>query len=108
MVIGNSNAQPGFFEPPTQCKNQAAQQECVNAFCKANPRVFVCEALDCKKNSVGDGVLQQFAKLKCIQNVCTSNPSEIVCQKLSGCEETKRTEGLFPFIACVIELFQNQ
>ena len=109
MVIEKSNAQSGVFQTPRECENQdkAVQEQCVNEFCATNQNVFVCKALECK-NSIGEGILQQFAKLKCIQNLCTSNPSEIVCQKLQECEEKKKTEGLFPFIECVITLFAEQ
>ena len=110
MAFGNINGDPGFFAPPKQCENPNVdiQEQCLNEFCESKSEVFVCQALDCKRNSVGVGILQQFAKLKCIQNVCATNPSEIVCVKLEECEEKKRTAGLFPFIECVIELFAEE
>ena len=107
LAIGSIEGEPGFFAPPKQCENPNVEiaEQCLNEFCQSQSDVFVCQALDCKKNGVGEGLLQQFAKLKCIQNVCTSNPLEIVCVKLEECGEKKRTLGLFPFIECVIELF---
>ena len=110
VLMQEGNSQPGFFQPPQQCENPNpnVQEQCLRNFCVTNQKEFVCTALKCKEEHVGDGIIEKLAKLKCIEGVCSLNRSEEVCQRLAECEAKKKTEGVFAFIGCIIELFSSE
>ena len=109
IAIDNCSCQKNFFQPPQTCRYEpeANQENCLQKFCLTNNNKFVCQAYDCKRNNVGDGIIEKMAKLKCIEKACESNPTEPVCMELKQCNAKKRTEGLFSFIGCIITLFQS-
>lgn len=109
IAVQNCSCKSKYFLPPKDCQNEpeSNQENCLKNFCLANKYKFVCQAYDCKKNNIGDGMIEKMAKLKCIETACASNPTEKVCVELKNCNAKKTTEGLFSFIGCIITLFQE-
>lgn len=109
LAVQNCSCKSKYFLPPKDCQNEpeSNQENCLKNFCLANKYKFVCQAYDCKKNNIGDGIIEKMEKLKCIKTACASNPTEKVCVELKNCNAKKTTEGLFSFIGCIITLFQE-
>ena len=109
IAVDDGSCRSNFFQPPQACRSEpeANKENCLQKFCLANNNKFVCQAYDCKRNNVGDGIIEKMEKLKCIKKACESYPTEPVCMELKQCNAKKRTQGLFSFIGCIITLFQS-
>ena len=85
----NGNAFPDSFQPLKQCENQnkTIQEQCLRKHCLFNEDKFIYQALQCKEDHRGDGIIEKIAKLKCIQGVCYL--------LLEECNSQKDIEGFF-------------